>query len=92
MKKTRAKIRFSGLVQGVGFRFFVRRNAEKLGVGGVVKNMPDGTVEAVFEGPEEAVQRLAEICKEGPRGARVQSADIEYEDFRGEFSGFGIES
>ncbi len=91
MENIRVKIKFEGFVQGVGFRFFVRRNAEKLGVGGVVKNLPDGTVEAVFEGPEEAVQRLAEICKEGPRGARVESADTNHEDFRGEFSGFGIE-
>lgn len=90
MKNIRAKIRFTGFIQGVGFRFFIRRNAEKLGVAGQVKNMPDGTVEAVFEGSEEAVQQLAELCKEGPRGARVRSADIEYEDFRGEYSGFGI--
>ena len=91
MKKIRAIIRFTGLVQGVGFRFFVRRNAEKLGVAGQVENMPDGTVKAVFEGSAEAVAQLAEVCKEGPRGARVQNAEIEYEDFRGEFSGFGIE-
>ena len=91
MKNIRAKVRFAGLVQGVGFRFFVRRKAENLGVAGYVKNMPDGAVEAVFEGPEEAVQKLTEICKEGPRGASVRGADIEREDFRGEFRGFGIE-
>lgn len=91
MADIRVKISFKGFVQGVGFRFFVRRNAEKLGVAGQVKNMPDGTVEAVFEGPEEAVQKLTEICKEGPRGASVSGADVKHENFRGEFKGFGIE-
>lgn len=57
------------------FRDTTRRLAEQHGVAGWVRNNWDGTVEAVFEGPEEAVERLTELMREGPRGARVDRID-----------------
>ena len=61
-----------GLVQGVFFRDTVRRYAVSAGVSGWVRNNRDGTVEAVFEGGSEAVERLVAFCERGPRGAQVE--------------------
>jgi acylphosphatase len=65
-----------GLVQGVGFRFAVQRAAESRGVAGWVRNRPDGTVEAVFEGEREDVEALVDFCWRGPRGAVVERVDV----------------
>jgi acylphosphatase len=65
-----------GRVQGVGFRAFVEDTAERLGVEGWVRNRHDGTVEAVFAGPEATVAEAIEACRHGPRGARVTSLDV----------------
>ena len=79
----------SGRVQGVGFRFFAERAANKEGVFGWVRNLPDGRVETVVEGSDDAVERyLAEIRK-GPLGARV--TDVAVEDRPpGKFESFEI--
>jgi acylphosphatase len=63
-------------VQGVFFRETLRRRAQAAGVGGWVRNAPDGSVEAVFEGSREAVDALVALCREGPRGARVDSVEV----------------
>ena len=60
-----------GLVQGVWFRETVRRGAETRGVRGWVRNRPDGSVEAVLEGDAAAVEAVVDVCRKGPRGARV---------------------
>jgi acylphosphatase len=78
-----------GLVQGVFFRDSVRRQATTLGVGGWVRNTHDGAVEAVFEGEPEAVERLVELCRRGPRGARVDDLEVSEEIIEG-LSGFVI--
>jgi acylphosphatase len=72
-----------GQVQGVFFRDSVRRLAERHGVGGWVANRRDGAVEAVFEGEREAVERLVAFCREGPRGAQVDSVDVSDEEVEG---------
>ena len=72
-----------GQVQGVFFRDSVRRLAERHGVGGWVANRGDGAVEAVFEGEREAVERLVAFCREGPRGAQVDSVDVSDEEVEG---------
>jgi acylphosphatase len=64
-----------GLVQGVFFRDSVRRRAEREAVTGWVRNRPDGSVEAAFEGAPEAVERVVAFCREGPRGARVDALE-----------------
>ena len=72
-----------GFVQGVFFRDTVRRRAESANVAGWVRNNRDGTVEAVFEGEEDAVERLVGFCRDGPRGARVDRVDVTVEELEG---------
>ncbi len=67
-------------MQGVFFRETVRRRAQASGVVGSVRNRADGSVEAVLEGEREAVERLVEFCREGPRGARVDWIDVHNEE------------
>jgi acylphosphatase len=65
-----------GLVQGVFFRDSCRREAQEAGVGGWVRNRPDGSVEALFEGPEYGVQRMLDWVRRGPAYARVERVDV----------------
>ena len=72
----RRRVVVHGHVQGVFFRDTVRRQAQARGVSGWVRNNRDGTVEAVFEGETESVERLVELCRTGPRGARVDRVEV----------------
>ena len=85
----RRRVVVHGRVQGVFFRETVRRHAVSEGVSGWVRNRPDGTVEAVFEGAPDAVEALVAICHEGPRGARVDRVDVTEESAEG-LAGFQI--
>jgi len=64
-----------GRVQGVGFRWFVWREAEKLGLGGFARNLRDGTVEVVSQGPDTALDQLQQALRLGPPGARVEALE-----------------
>jgi acylphosphatase len=88
--KARARVVLSGRVQGVGFRQQAVAEAERLGLSGWVRNLPDGRVEALAEGDKEAVDALLAWCKHGPRLARVDELKISWEPHRGEFAGFRI--
>jgi acylphosphatase len=72
----RRRIVVRGMVQGVGFRYGLARRAESGGVTGWVRNRSDGAVEAVLEGPPEAVEGVIEWCRHGPRGARVDEVAV----------------
>ena len=85
----RRRVIVHGLVQGVFFRDFVRSAAQQRGVNGWVANRPDGTVEAVFEGDPEAVDRLLDLCRSGPHGARVDAVDV-IEEAPENVSGFAV--
>lgn len=82
----RAHVFVSGRVQGVWFRASTRDKAEELSLKGWVRNLPDGRVEAVFEGDDRAVEEMVEWCRHGPPMARVDTVDIEYEKPQGERS------
>ncbi len=88
--KTRAHVYVSGLVQGVFFRSSVREHAFEMGVRGWVRNLPDGRVEAVFEGEGETVERMIEFCRHGPPRAQVSTIDVSWEQYTGEFIHFGL--
>ena len=88
--KVRAHVFVSGRVQGVFFRSETRYEARLRGVKGWVRNLPDGRVETVFEGEEEAVKELIEFCRRGPPGAKVTKIDVKWEDYTGEFKDFEI--
>jgi acylphosphatase len=72
----RKRVRAHGRVQGVFFRDSVRRAAQAAGVAGWATNRSDGTVEAVFEGQEAAVERLVDLCRAGPGHAEVSQLDV----------------
>jgi acylphosphatase len=74
-EQRRARLVVRGRVQGVGFREAVRRRAQARGLPGWVRNRPDGSLEAVFEGRAQDVEALAAFCREGPRSARVQELE-----------------
>jgi acylphosphatase len=85
----RKRVVVHGSVQGVFFRDTTRRLAEQHGVRGWVRNNPDGSVEAVFEGDAQAVERLVGFAHEGPRGAHVERVDVFSEEAEG-LSGFSV--
>jgi acylphosphatase len=78
--RIRAHVFVSGRVQGVYYRATTRETALERGVGGWVRNLDDGRVEAVFEGTEEAVESMVEWCHTGSPKARVDDVEIEYGD------------
>jgi acylphosphatase len=90
--KARAEVRFTGIVQGVHFRDYTRRFANQQRVHGWVRNMPDGSVHALFEGDkhdiEEVVRRLRE---EHPR-ARIERVEVKWSDCKDEYCKFQIRS
>jgi acylphosphatase len=74
----------SGRVQGVFFRANCAAKARELGLGGHVRNLPDGRVEAAFEGPEEGVDAMVAWCRRGPELARVDDVEVISEPLRGD--------
>ena len=85
----RRRVVVHGHVQGVFFRETTRRLAKEHGVAGWVRNTWEGTVEAVFEGPPEAVERLVDFVHRGPRGAAVERVEVFEEDDEG-LRGFAV--
>jgi len=88
--KVRAHVVISGRVQGVFFRSETQDEAVRQGLTGWVRNLPDGKVEAVFEGEKDRVEALIEFCRRGPPGARVTRVEVTWGDFTGEFKSFSI--
>lgn len=79
----RRRVIVHGRVQGVFFRDSARRLAQQRGVAGWVSNRRDGAVEAVFEGADQAVERLVAFTREGPRGAQVDRVEVSEEEPEG---------
>ncbi len=88
--KVRARAIVSGRVQGVFFRMETKRAADRLDVDGWVRNLKDGTVEAVFEGDQDRVEAAVDWCRQGPPHAAVADVDVTWQDYTGEFNGFKI--
>lgn len=86
----RCHVHITGKVQGVWFRESTRQEADRLGVKGWVQNLPDGRVEGVFEGPDEAVDALVTWCHTGPSNARVDQVQVDAQDATGEFTQFQV--
>ena len=89
LEYTRAHVLISGKVQGVGYRFSTSQTAVSLGINGWVKNLPDGRVEAVFEGRKETVEKMINWCYTSPRSAVVQNVLVRYQQVEG-IEGFEI--
>ncbi|MDZ7315597.1 MAG: acylphosphatase [candidate division KSB1 bacterium] len=90
MRRVKAIIRISGVVQGVGFRFFTWRKALELGIDGTVENTIDGGVEVVAEGEESKLKQFIEALRVGPRWAHVTAVDVEWAPPDNQFQGFSI--
>jgi len=88
--KARAHVIVGGRVQGVFFRAETANFAHHSQVTGWVRNLPDGRVEALFEGDKENVEKLVDFCRRGPPGAYVRNLDLKWEDWKGEFRDFRI--
>jgi acylphosphatase len=85
-----AHVFISGIVQGVGYRYFVKQNARKLHLTGWVRNTEDRGVEAVFQGDEKVIEEMIAICKKGPFMAEVEQVGFEWEELEETFEEFGI--
>ncbi len=81
----------SGVVQGVGFRWYVERVAKKLGLAGNVRNLYDGSVEAYAEGEEDALNAFYKEIKIGPSSAHVTGVRVDWKEYTGDFKDFRIE-
>jgi acylphosphatase len=79
-----------GMVQGVGFRYFVQRRALRLGLTGFVRNLPDGNVEVEAEGDKSLLQELLNEVRTGPRLGHVSDVRIEWKPLKNEFVSFEI--
>jgi acylphosphatase len=88
MKRVRVVI--NGDVQGVGFRVWLKKHARTRGVTGWVKNRDDGTVEAVFEGEDDKIKEMIELCYSGPEVAWVEDVQVVKEPYVDEFIHFEI--
>jgi acylphosphatase len=80
----------TGRVQGVGFRYFIQEAADREGVTGYVRNLPDGSLEAYVEGEAEAVTRVERAIRRGPGGARVNNVNVDDEEPAGAYREFSI--
>jgi acylphosphatase len=83
------QVRIEGHVQGVGYRAFVERNALSLGLDGWVRNRRDGSVEAVFQGPDAAIDEMLRLCRQGPPASAVANVETIGEGV-GAFTGFDV--
>lgn len=88
--KVRMVVKVAGVVQGVAFRHYTAVNAERHQVTGWVRNLKDGSVQALFEGEEDNVRAMVNWCHLGPQSAVVKEVTVENGGYTGEFSGFSI--
>jgi len=86
----RVHLVISGDVQGVFFRHHTNKEANKLGLTGFVRNLPNGNVEVIAEGKEQNLKELIKFCKKGSEGANVDKVQIEYQEAKNEFNTFSI--
>lgn len=82
-EQIRAHVFVTGRVQGVGYRFSTVDQAKELDINGWVRNLPDGRVEALFEGSKAAVEEMIKWCRRGPQAAVVKDVAVEYEEPEG---------
>ncbi len=90
MENSSVNVVISGLVQGVFFRASTREMALKKGLQGWVRNLPDGNVEALFEGPREIIEEAVQWCQHGPAGASVNKVQERWGKYSGQFDRFDI--
>ncbi|MBI5050502.1 MAG: acylphosphatase [Nitrospirae bacterium] len=90
MEKGRVHVFIRGYVQGVFFRASTKDIADGMGLTGWVRNLPDGSVEVMFEGPKDVLDRAVKWCHKGPPGASVTKVEEKWLEYTGEFKHFDI--
>jgi acylphosphatase len=88
--KMRAHVIVTGKVQGVFYRAETASKAKQLRLAGWVRNLPDGRVEAIFEGDETNVQKIIDFCRRGPPNAYVVDVNVRRQEWKGEFDDFEV--
>jgi acylphosphatase len=88
--RARVHLVVSGRVQGVAFRAYTEDQGRRLGVAGWVRNLADGRVEILAEGPREALESLVAFCRRGPPAARVEGVQAEWQPFGGDLGPFAM--
>jgi acylphosphatase len=86
----RKHVLIEGMVQGVFFRANTQKMASSLGLNGWVRNLPDGRVEAVFEGEEHILAAMLDWCRQGPPFAAVGHIDVKDEPYSGDYTSFNV--
>lgn len=86
----RLRVKIYGKVQGVFFRHYTKRVADRLGIKGWIRNCPNGSVEALFQGSPQALERILRWCKRGPSLAKVERVKVKREKSGSELEGFEI--
>lgn len=81
MKKS-VRVYINGTVHGVFFRAFIKENAERYDVKGFTRNLEDGRIEVFLEGDSENVNKMIELCKKGPRHAKIKNVELKPENFQ----------
>lgn len=87
----RVHLIITGIVQGVGFRHFIKSKARILDLKGFVKNTQDNTVEIGIEGEKEKIEAFVEECKKGPLLAKIKNITVQEEPYKGEWTTFEVE-
>jgi acylphosphatase len=87
---SRADLLISGRVQGVFYRASAQQEAMRLGLSGEIRNLPDGRVEAIVEGPKERIEEFIQWCRRGPPSAEVDNVGVRWSVARGDFRTFMI--
>ena len=90
MENQRAHLFIDGRVQGVFYRGFTKELAQRLGLCGWVRNLGDGRVEAVFDGPKKRIDKAIKECHTGPPGSRVTDIDVQWEMSKEDQKGFYV--
>lgn len=88
MKKS-IRLYITGTVQGVFFRAFVKENAERYNVKGFIRNLEDGRIEIFLEGNSDEVNKMIELCRQGPRHSQIRNVEMKQESFQG-FNNFKV--
>jgi len=89
-EKVGAHVLVSGIVQGVFFRANTAEKAKELSLLGWVKNLPDGRVEAVFEGEKEKIEEIIDWLKSHPGMSKVEKVEVDWQEAKGDFENFEI--
>lgn len=85
-----AHLMIRGFVQGIGYRKWARKEAQKLGLSGWVRNLPDGSVEALLQGSQKDIKEMIALCKKGPFMSEVENVDVVWENQKETIPDFSI--